>query len=296
MDAYTISAHPLAVTVKADGAEMCSLNHAQWGELLWQAGPVWPAHAPNLFPIVGQVVGDAVRVGGHSYPMARHGFARRRRFTWIDNSPQRCILELTDDDATREHYPFAFRLRIGYELIAGTLSVRYTIENPALAPLPASVGAHPAFRWPLVDGIPKTAHTLEFAQPEPAPIRRLHDGLLELKEYDSPIAGRTLALDESLFAADAIVMDRLASSGVTYSAPGAPAVEIGWNGFCNLGIWSKGGADFVCIEPWHGYASPVDFDGPFECKPGLVHVPPGGATTLTLTIGVRPPGPASTAG
>ena len=292
MDAYTISAHPLAVTVKADGAEMCSLAHAQHGEMLWPALPIWPQHSPNLFPIVGQVVGDVVRFGSHAYPMARHGFARRRRFAWVDNSPQRCVLELTDDDATREHYPCAFRLRIGYELAAGTLIVRYTVENPGAVPLPASVGAHPAFRWPLANGIAKTAHTLEFAQPEPAPIRRLRDGLLERETFATPIAGRTLALDESLFAADAIVMDRLASSSLTYSAPGAPAIDVGWEGFRDLGIWSKGGGDFVCVEPWYGYASPVDFDGPFPTKPGLLHIPPGEERKLSLSIAILPPGAA----
>jgi galactose mutarotase-like enzyme len=51
-------------------------------------------------------------------------------------------------------------------------------------------------------------------------------------------------------------------------------------------LWSKPGADFLCIEPWYGYASPVNFDGPFATKPGLLLIPPGGEECLTLRIRV----------
>jgi hypothetical protein len=44
------------------------------------------------------------------------------------------------------------------------------------------------------------------------------------------------------------------------------------------------GADFLCIEPWHGTASPVDFDGEFRDKPGLMLIPPGERRVLTLRI------------
>ena len=50
-----------------------------------------------------------------------------------------------------------------------------------------------------------------------------------------------------------------------------------WYGFPQLGVWSKpGGVPFLCIEPWHGFASPVDFDGEFTDKPGLMHIVPSG--------------------
>jgi galactose mutarotase-like enzyme len=280
----------LEATISAPGAELSSLRHEQFGEVIWQAGPVWPSHAPNLFPIIGQLAGDVLHAGGRSYPMGRHGFARRRRFTWIDTSAAACLLELRDDEQTREHYPFAFRLRIGFALADETLTVTYTIANPGEAPLPASVGAHPAFIWPLVPGIPKTEHTLQFAQAEPAPIRRLANGLLMSEKFPSPVVGRTLHLDDSLFVADAIVMDRVASSAVTYGAPGAPAITVGWDGFRELGIWSKDGGEFICIEPWRGYASPVDFDGPFADKPGLMHIPPAGQETLVMRISIASPG------
>jgi galactose mutarotase-like enzyme len=53
-----------------------------------------------------------------------------------------------------------------------------------------------------------------------------------------------------------------------------------------LGIWSKPGAGFVCIEPWQGYASPENFDGELKDKPGMALVPPGMTKRFEIAIGV----------
>jgi galactose mutarotase-like enzyme len=291
-DFHRIVSEQLDVTVKALGAELASLRQREYGELLWAAEPIWPQHAPNLFPIVGEVAGHAIQVNGRSYPLERHGFARRRRFDWLAAGDSGCRLVLRDDDGTRAMFPFAFELEIGYEVSAATVQVTFVIRNPGPETLPASIGGHPAFRWPLADGCPKNAHTLEFERPEPAPIRRLQEGLLKPESFPTPVDGRVLRLDEHLFDADAIIIDRLASSFVRYSGPGTPAVVVAWRGFRELGIWSKPGAAFVCIEPWRGYASPVGFDGPFETKPGLLLIPAGGEEQLTIAFTIADSAPA----
>ena len=52
-------------------------------------------------------------------------------------------------------------------------------------------------------------------------------------------------------------------------------MEISWERFRELGVWSKpGGAPFLCIEPWRGFASPADFDGEFSDKPGVMQIAP----------------------
>jgi hypothetical protein len=53
-------------------------------------------------------------------------------------------------------------------------------------------------------------------------------------------------------------------------------------------LWSKAGGDFLCIEPWYGYASPEGFDGPFETKPGLMHIASGASERFTLHITAAP--------
>lgn len=108
-DRHVLQNGYLSATIKADGAELCSLRDAEDEELLWQAAPVWPRHAPVLFPIVGRLKGDVLRHRGQHYPMTQHGFARDRRFAWLQRTATTCRLALHDDGETRAHYPFAFR-------------------------------------------------------------------------------------------------------------------------------------------------------------------------------------------
>jgi galactose mutarotase-like enzyme len=284
MDRHVMSNGTLSAVVKADGAELCSLRDATGEEILWQALPIWPRHAPVLFPIVGRLKGDTLRHDGKLYHMTQHGFARDRRFAWLSRSATGCRLVLHEDAETRAIYPFAFRLEVAFTLDDDALGLQFTVTNPGREVLPVSLGAHPGFVWPLTDGVEKAAHVLEFPEPETAPIRRLADGLLLRAPEPTPIVDRTLALAPALFAADAIIMHDPVSRSVRYTAPGASAVEVSWDGFHQLGIWSRDGGDFLCIEPWSGTASPADFDGEFRDKPDLMLIPPGERRMLALRI------------
>lgn len=289
MDRHALSNGYLTVVVKADGAELCSLCDAAGTEMLWQAGAIWPRHAPILFPIVGRLKNDLLLHRGRAHRLTQHGFARDRRFAWLNRTATACRLVLHDDGQTRAAYPFAFRLEITYALDDDALEQAFTVVNTGREVLPASVGAHPGFAWPLTQDADKRTHVLEFAEPETAPIARLGDGLLLPAPHPSPVQGGRLALTPSLFAADALIFPRPASRSVRYTAPGAEVIEVSWNGFAQLGVWSRmTGADtcgdFLCIEPWCGTASPADFDGEFMEKPGLMLIPPSERRTLTMRI------------
>ncbi|ESY09921.1 aldose 1-epimerase family protein [Mesorhizobium sp. M0615] len=285
MEQVTLHGDGISATIVGQGAELVSLRNAEGLEFLWQAGPEWRRHSPVLFPIVGRLKGDQLRHRGRVYPLTQHGFARDKPFVWADASPRSCALVLTDDADTRTRYPFAFRLAITYTLERRELGVSFEIANTGDETLPASIGAHPAFNWPLQPGLAKTDYHLTFAQNEPAPIRRLKDGLVVAAPQPTPIEGKTLALSEQLFEADAVILDRPASTSVRYAARNGAAIEMSWQGFRELGIWSKpGGAPFLCIEPWHGLASPVDFDGEFADKPGVMLIAPGEKRVLSYQV------------
>ncbi len=145
----------LSAAVKADGAELCSLCDAAGTELLWQAAPIWPRHAPVLFPIVGRLKDDTLHHEGRTHRLTQHGFARDKRFAWLNRSATGCRLVLHEDTETRAAYPFAFRLEIAYALDDDAIEQRFTMTNPGRAVLPASIGAHPGFAWPLTDGVDK---------------------------------------------------------------------------------------------------------------------------------------------
>ena len=286
-DSHTLQSEGISATIKGAGAELCSLKNAEGLELLWQAGPAWPRHSPLLFPIVGRLKNDQLRYRGKTYPMTQHGFARDHRFAWLRREPSLCQLVLCDGPDTSSRYPFAFRLEVTYAVSGAELEVTLRIDNSGDEILPGSIGAHPAVNWPLSPERAKDEYTLTFSNEEIAPIRRLKAGLMQATPEPTPIHGKTLALSERLFGDDAVILDVLASSSVRYAGPRGPSIEMSWEGFRELGIWSKpGGAPFLCIEPWRGFASPADFEGEFADKPGLMHIPPAEQQVLRYRIRV----------
>ena len=70
---------------------------------------------------------------------------------------------------------------------------------------------------------------------------------------------------------------------------GAPGLELKWEGFHHLGLWTKPGSGFLCLEPWAGLPSPADFDGEFTQKPGLLSVPAGGRRLFQWSVRILPP-------
>jgi galactose mutarotase-like enzyme len=290
VDTYTIASDALRVGIRRHGAELCQLTMADGTELLWNGDPTWwSGQAPVLFPVVGALHGSRLVHQGTHHPMPRHGFARTRDFRLVRLTAHSCRLRLEDDAETRAIYPFRFRLDLDFSLDEGTLTVRHELHNPGDTELPASLGAHPGFRWPLLPGIPKTAHHLDFEKAESGPLPGVDaNGLLTAATRPNPVHNRQIALDDSLFTADALVFPQVQSHAVRFTAPGAPAVVMHWEGFPQLGVWSKPGAGFLCIEPWRGHASPAGWDGEFADKPGLVKLAPGGSTQASYAIRVMP--------
>ena len=286
MDIHQLRFEGGEAAIAAKGAELQALQLGGL-ELLWNASPLWPRHAPLLFPVVGGLKGDRLHHVGANFPMPKHGFARDRDFVWIRQTATDCTLELKDDARTHPAYPFPFRLRVSYRLASTGLSLEVTLHNPGQGSLPASLGLHPAFRWPLVPGIPKAAHRLVFEAEESGALRRLDaKGLLDPTPHPSPIHHRELPLGENLFAQDALIFLEPRSRSVRFEADGSPALTLRWEGFPHLGIWTKPhpASGFLCIEPWQGHADPADWKGEFSEKPGGFVLAPGASRQWSFSV------------
>ena len=282
----SIASEQLRATVSGLGAELVRLHMSTGSELLWDGNPaVWAGRSPLLFPIVGGVKDDCITVDGRRHAMARHGFARTSTFTLVEAEPARCRWRLAANEQTRHSYPFAFRLDVTYALAANRLTISAAVANEDDRPMPASFGFHPAFRWPLTPGVPRERHEVRFDKPEPAAIRRLANGLLG-DAVPSPVEGDRLRLADALFAHDALIWDRLQSRGLAYRGPSGPTLRLDFPQLPHLGIWSKPGAGFVCLEPWQGFASPAGFDGELAEKPGILILPPGSVRVFELAVTV----------
>jgi galactose mutarotase-like enzyme len=277
----------LAAAINPHGAELSSLTDADGRELMTDADPrFWTGRAPILFPVVGRPSGETIRVDGREYPMKQHGFARHREVAVVEAGPTRAVFALEDDDATRAVYPFAFRLEVAFEVTGATLAVAVTVANPATdATLYASFGFHPAFAWPLPYGRARGDHRITFAADEPGALKAIAaDGTIAAQETPSPLDGRVLHLADDLFAHDALVWDPVASDAVRYGAADGPQLDIAFPDTPMLGIWTKPGAAYVCVEPWHGIADPEGYAGEFRDKPGVFAVAPGAAKRIAMTV------------
>jgi len=282
----SLSSSELSVEINPLGAQLSVLRDRDGRDLLWNGDPaVWAGRAPILFPTVGNLAGGRYRLGSATYDLPRHGFARGRLFDVVATTPSSARLRLKADTETLKVYPFQFQLDVSYEVRGPTVSVIGQVQNCGRESMPASLGYHPGFRWPLPYGAARESHFIEFAEEEGSPIRRLDAaGLVSAERHVTPVSQRRLMLDDSLFKDDVVIFDDLRSHAVTYGAASGPRIQVSFPDASSLGLWTKPGAGFICIEPWRGIADQAGFSGDFTQKWGSFTVETGATQSLQMQI------------
>ena len=275
----------LAATVASLGAELRSLAVDGQERMTAAAPDHWQGHAPILFPVIGRVADDTVRVDGRAYPMPKHGLARQSEFARVSVSEASARFRLASSEATRAHYPFDWTLDVVHAL-TDRLETTATVTNTGGRSMPFSFGFHPAFAWPQPGGT-RDRSRIVFAQDEPETLLEIApDGLIAPDRRDSPLAGRVLRLADALFERDALVWPAVHSRQVRYDS-GAGGLTVAFPDSDTLAIWTQPGAAFVCIEPWVGHADPQGFAGEMADKPGGRILPPGESASFRLRVGVE---------
>jgi galactose mutarotase-like enzyme len=280
----------LKVSIRPLGAELTSIQSKRTGqEHLWQADPaVWNWHAPNLFPTVGESLDKELRVGDQSYPIERHGFARRSEFALLPSTDTHAVFSLRSSKKTLAAYPYRFEFQVAYALEGHTLTVTYRVLNEDSKPVYFAVGGHPAFRVPLLPGEDYADYYLEF-EADAALDRHLisEDGYFTGHTRAVPLDGRKLHLTKDLFNEDALVFKDLQSRSIALRSTKNPYVlTVSFPDFPYLGIWAKPAAPFVCIEPWLGCADTEGKPVAIEDKELIQAVAPGETFEAKFTIAV----------
>jgi galactose mutarotase-like enzyme len=90
-----------------------------------------------------------------------------------------------------------------------------------------------------------------------------------------------------LFREDVMIFDQLNSRSLRYGSADGPQVEVRFPDARYLGLWTKPGAPFICIEPWQGISDPAGFAQDFTRKPGVCMVAPGASHSLNMGITLR---------
>ncbi|MFD2246118.1 aldose 1-epimerase family protein [Pontibacter ruber] len=286
---YFIENDNFKVGVESKGAELHHfIKKDENLELIWQADPaIWGSHAPNLFPIVGELPDQQYTFQDKTYQMKRHGFARHKEFKVVDNEKDKVVFELNYDDETLEQFPFKFALLVAYKLEGNRLGVSYLVRNEDDKAMYFSVGGHPGFNVPFYPGENYDDYYLEFENRETVSRYLLNDAGLLNGDTERVLENtHLLPLRHSYFEKDAIVLKDLTSEKVTLGSRTNPLrIEVSFPGFPFLGIWAKPGpSPYLCIEPWCGIAGRAGESGKLEEKEGINMLGPKLSFERTFTI------------
>jgi galactose mutarotase-like enzyme len=113
--------------------------------------------------------------------------------------------------------------------------------------------------------------------------------LLTPVRHPTPIVKRRLELADALFEQDVVIFDQVKSRSLSYGGSEGPRLRIRFPDALYLGVWTKPGAPFICIEPWHGITDPEGFSGDFMQKPGVRVLKAGEAFLAKMDITLLEP-------
>jgi len=289
---YILENDKLKATFRTQGGEMRSLTEKADGtEYLHDGDPAWWKYSsPVLFPIVGKLWEGKYRVNGKEYELPSHGLGRISEFELVKQEKDYIEFTLAWSEDSLKKYPWKFRLNIGYKLEENAVKVIWRVKNEGEGEMPFSIGAHPALCCPIVKGEDITDCYLEFNRAEQA---TKFDTTPDTFLYDRQvpgISGAKLPLNWDFFAQGTWIFDNLKSDRITIrSEKSAKSIAVEFTGFPFLALWSpeKGGAPFICIEPWYGHADFAEYKGEFAARHGSQVVKPGEefAVSYRLIVG-----------
>ena len=278
---YQLSNGKVSILVSPMGAELQELwNHRQ-ENLIWRKDDrIWNRSSPVLFPVVGRLLKDEYTYQGKAYSMRQHGFARDQTFHLIDQSPTSITLCLKDSEVTREQYPFAFELHVTYTLTKFSIEIKFRIFNPGSEELLFSLGGHPGFH---LEGS-LNEYCLDFGGDF-----QVKQHLITGNYYDGTTKDLTLnrwfKLSDELFVADAIVVKSPPFQSIGFGKnDGTRLLTLHCKDWSALGLWTKPGAPFFCIEPWWGWADNIDSTGLLKEKAGMLSMQPGSSSIHSYVI------------
>ena len=238
----------------------------------------WKRHAPVLFPIVGKLKRNQTIINGRTYEILQHGFARDMEFEPVTKLDNFHSYVLKSNKYTMARYPCDFELYNTYRQEENKLIFIYKVINTGNSNMPIGLGSHPAFKIDQ-DDLKRGNYYLEFAEEETrAHFLYLIDGLVGTEYAKNILEGnRRISLNEHTFDNDAIIVKGIQNKKISLknSRTRKTVLTMDFNGWPYLGIWSKPGAPFICLEPWMSTADRINSTNVFAKKPDMITLTPG---------------------
>lgn len=275
----------LKADISENGAEMQSFQEITTGrEYLWQGdAEYWNGRSPLLFPATGGLWNGTYRYKGQEFQMVKHGFAKKRKWTYspavaeTDGSEARFVLDLPEGD---EGFPFPCRVEVTYSLHGRTLRATFRVYNLGTGEMFFQMGGHPALNLPGWDAAQPVGGYLE---PEGTPaaqatvLRAGEQGCTGPERFGVPQCDGLIPVSEETFSNEALIFDRHQLSGITLLDTGRRRVARIRSGAPVWLFWQPQGkfSPFVCAEPWYGLCDPHGFDGDVSERPYINCLPAG---------------------
>lgn len=266
-----ISNEFLTITISSLGAEIQSIKKGE-KEMMWQgAEGYWSKHAPVLFPICGFVKNNEYTFEGKTYTLTKHGFARGSEFIVESAEKEKAVFLLQSTEETKKCFPFDFELRLIYTLEEDVVKVDYSIKNLNDKDMYCSIGAHEAYACP--GGIEK--YSVVFENNETFNSIKLKDALLLRDTFNVGEDTNEIKLSYKYFVPeiDTLVFSDLKSRKAWIKNNETDEkIEICYDGFDYLGIWTTKDAEYICFEPWCGIPDFADTTGDITKKEGILKI------------------------
>ncbi|MCY7708146.1 aldose 1-epimerase family protein [Bacillus safensis] len=271
----TIENDQLLVQIHEKGAEVREVLDKKSGRhYMWSGDPAyWGRVSPVLFPIVGRLMNDQYKMDDQTFELTQHGFLRDVNFDLYEETEHTVTFQYESRSRHMKQYPYEFTARIRYELLENGLKISWEIDHDGDDTMYFSIGGHPAFRVPLVEGEQAADYSLTLTpSTEHLPVQyELRNSLV--REKGKGIELEPIQLQPELFQHDAMIFSHI--NRVSLTSRAGHGVEVDLTGFPFVGIWSpydqeKGTmAPFVCIEPWYGIADMEGTNGQYKEKFGI---------------------------
>lgn len=264
-------------------------------EYVWEGLPeYWSGHTPVLFPTVGSTIDGSVKFEGVSYPLAKHGFARKCEFKLIEEAPDKLVYLLTESEETLKLYPYKFNLYITHKITDEGFSTEFRVVNTDAKPIWFCIGGHPGFSCPIHEGEKFSDYKLIFEKVEDTDVvytTSYGGGYIDkaLGTVDKLNKTNEWELVHEDYDVDVLLAAKLESRKVklVHKVTGK-GIEFDFNGFDALGVWTppKKKAPFVCLEPWNGLPAHLDETGNFEDKPYAINLGVGKEYSVGYSVKV----------
>ena len=277
----TLSNDHLKVAINSFGAEIISINK-NGKEFIWEGDEkFWTGHSPVLFPICGGLKDDKFYYVGKEYSLPKHGFAKRREFKIESATKEKAVYLLCSDEETLKMYPFQFELRIIYTLEVNKVTVEYNVKNLTDGEMYYSIGAHEAYSCP--GGIDN--FSIKFEKEEEFNSMVLEGPLVTTDTFEVAKKSDKLKLSVDLFTVDSLIFKDLKSrkAWLVNDVTGE-GIEISYEGFDYLLLWTIPGAEYICIEPWCGIPDYVNSEYDITKKAGIIKVGKGETSVKTHSM------------